>query len=177
MKQQKWFILTLVISLILNIFIAGILLGGYLFPPPIGSHPPEMIMRPPHPKHLFWMLKQLPEETRQKVEPIVQQQFQHGKVRTEMRQTRKLFHDIEALFVAESFDKLAIQQQFKLLQDRKNQMAKRLNESLLSIADQLNQTERQQLIQAIRHSRPRGKPPHHQRRGEHRDFDKFEKID
>jgi len=113
------------------------------------------------------MLKQLPEETRKKVEPIVQQQFQRGQMRTEMHQTRQLFHDMEALFVAEPLDKVAIQQQFQALQDRKNKMAKRLNNGLLSIADQLNQAERQQLIQALSHSKPfRDKPPHHERREE-----------
>jgi septal ring factor EnvC (AmiA/AmiB activator) len=161
-----------VISLILNIFMAGILLGRYFFQPPGGFHPSSMMMRPPHPRHFAWMLKQLPEETRKKVEPIVQQQFQREQMHAEMRQIHKSFHDMEALFVAEPLDKVAIQQQFEALQDRKNQMAKRLNEGLLRIADQLNQVERQQLIQAIRHSKPfRDKPPHHQRHGEFGKFD------
>jgi uncharacterized membrane protein len=178
MKQQKWFILILFISLILNIFFAGILLGRHLFQPPRDHHMHPMAMRPPHPKHLAWMLKQLPEQTRLKVEPIVQQQFKHGKMRDEMHQTRKLFHEMESLFIAEPLDKAAIQQRFQALQERKNQMAQHLNESVLLIAEQLNQAERQQLIKAIHHSAPfRGPPPHHKQRGQRDRFDDLEPED
>ncbi|MCV6638561.1 periplasmic heavy metal sensor [Candidatus Albibeggiatoa sp. nov. NOAA] len=178
MKQQKWFIFALVISLIINIFMAGILLGKHLFQPQKeDSNLPAMMVRPPHPKHFFWMLKQLPEETRQKVEPIVQEQFQRGQMRAEIRQTHRVFREVESLFIADSLDKAAIEQQFRVLQERKNQMTQRLNDGLLLIADQLNQQERQQLMQAIRYSFPfRGKRDHHERR--HRDRcdheDKFE---
>ena len=156
MKQQKWFILILVISLILNIFMAGVLLGRHLFhqPPHEDKHVPAAVMRPPHPKHFFWMLRELPEETRQKVEPIVQQQFQRGQIRAEIHQTRRLFHEMEDLFISDPLNKDAIQQQFQMLQDRRNQMAKRLNDGLLLIADQLSPREREQLMRAIRHSRP-----------------------
>jgi uncharacterized membrane protein len=170
MKQYKWFILVLVISLILNIFMGGVLLGKYLFHPPSLYHESGM-MRPPHPRHLVWILKQLPEEMRQKVEPVIQAQFQQGKMRAEMRQTHRLFREIETLLLAEPLDKAAIKQQFQLLQDRKNNMATRLNESLLLIAEQLNQQERQQLIEALRYSRPfHDKPRHHRRH--HEEFER-----
>lgn len=184
MKQQKWFIFALVISLIINIFMAGILLGKHLFQPPKeDSNLPAMMVRPPHPKHFFWMLKQLPEETRQKVEPIVQEQFQRGQMRAEIRQTRRVFREVEALFIADSLDKAAIEQQFRVLQERKNQMTKRLNDGLLLIADQLNQQERQQLMKAIRHSfQFRGKHghrgrSHHDRYEQHEKFEESRRMD
>lgn len=173
MKQHKWFILILVISLILNIFMGGVLLGKYLFHSPYRE---SGMIHPPHPKHLVWMLKQLPEEMRQKVEPVIQAQFQQGKMRAEMRQTHRLFREIETLLLAEPLDKAAIKQQFQILQDRKNNMATHLNESLLLIAEQLNQQERQQLIEALRHSRPfHDKPLHHRKR--HEEFDNFGRED
>jgi len=158
MKKQQIFILALIISLIVNIFFGGILLGKHLY----GKHP-DMHLPPPmkiRPIHLQRLLDELPPEKADIVRPIITEHVSAFRSHfRKMRQNRRAVHE---QLSAEKVDKVALEQALNTMENNMQHIRTIMHKTLVDVAINLDKSEREELIKAILHRPPRHhKPPHH----------------
>jgi uncharacterized membrane protein len=150
MRKQQIFILTLIISLIINIFLGGILIGKRFY----GAHPD--FHSPPHmrlpPMYLERLLEDLPPEKAELVRPII---IEH------ITQFRAHFRDITASrravyeqLTAEKVNQQALSEAIVIMQQNVQKTREIMYKTLIKIAIHLDKTEREKLVDGMSHMYP-----------------------
>lgn len=140
MKLSNGIKLTLVISLVLNVFLIGYLAGGYARP----FHKPmthERIML----KELF---KGIPAETREKLKPEIKQTKQQ--LKSNMRLIRESRQAIAGILETDPLDTLALKAEFKKIQDLSHENIAISQNSLYQAIQSLSVEERKALAQRMK---------------------------
>lgn len=146
-RKQILFLVALVSSLAVNIFLGGFLMGHHLAHGRDRPPPP-----PPSDKGLERVLQMLPEASRAKIVPLVQK---HKEV---MRpQQQQVQQAQEAMFVQLTADPLnpqALSEALTHLQQEKHNIQKTMGQFLIEAAGVLTWEERQQLVEGMRRNAP-----------------------
>jgi len=135
--KQRLFAVVLLASLALNLFLGGILVGEYVgnvfepsFPPFKGGK-------------FFWMLQDLPKESREKVRPLIAEH--RTRIRPQMQLVKQARHAVHQQLIAINFDKKALTETFVILQQESIKARNIMHTNLIEIASQLNTEDRQKL--------------------------------
>ncbi|MCK5720170.1 MAG: periplasmic heavy metal sensor [Thiomargarita sp.] len=142
MFKQRLFAIVLISSLALNLFIGGILIGGYF-----QGHPPPHPMRP----NLHWMIQSLPEKSKIKIRPLMQA-FRPNMF-SQMQGIKEARQAVHRKLTAVNFNKESLSQALEHLRQEMGTMQQRMHGQLIEIAGLLDAKERQQLSEAT-HRKP-----------------------
>jgi uncharacterized membrane protein len=160
--KQRLFAIILLSSLALNIFLGGILVGKHLgnisgqkFDHPL---PP-----PPKRERLRWMIRTLPEESREKVRPLIQKYS--AETKHQIRRVKRARRAVNEQLRASDFNAEAFSKALAVLDQEKGKAQKMMNTVLIEIANQLDEEDRHRLVEAMR------KPRFPKRRNHPRNFD------
>ncbi len=154
--KQRFFALVLLISLGLNLFLAGILIGkhiGTLSEPKFDHRPP-----PPKPAKLRWMIQSLPAESREKIRPLMREYRQL--IEPQLRSVRQARRVVHQQLTAPDFNAKALSEALAKLSKERAEADKIKNSVLVNIASQLGEEDRHRLSEA---TRKRKRPPHRER--------------
>ncbi len=147
MRRRQWFILTFIISLAINIFLAGVLLGKTFF------HP-QSDMLPPMPRRPFMfqqLISNLPPDIQQKIRPLVQNSMpQKRPGGHEFRQFRQVLHQ---QLTTENVDEQVLRQTLENIRNKRFHFQAQMHETFIRIVLVLNKEEREKLLEAMRHHR------------------------
>ncbi|MDM8560484.1 periplasmic heavy metal sensor [Candidatus Parabeggiatoa sp. HSG14] len=154
--KQRLFAIILLSSLALNIFLGGILVGKHL-----GNISGQQFDHPPPPKKkgfrskqewFHWMVQTLPEESREKVLPLVQKYSADSK--HQIRQVKKARRAVNEQLRASDFKVEAFSKALAVLGQERDKVRKMINTVLMEIASQLDEEGRHRLVEAMRKPRP-----------------------
>lgn len=150
MNNSKWRNLVLIISLALNLLIAGVVIGRLMD----GGGPPGM--------HLRWAISELDAPAQEKLGASMRDHFKETRpLRKTLRQAQRRLSDAVSL---EPFDHAATAEAFADVRAASQALQISMHENMLENLSQLDTKERQQVFQAfIRQSGKKSKGPHHER--------------
>jgi len=149
-NSRKWMISGLVLSVTLNLALAGFV-AGRLFEPRMG--PPRM-----DPSLAFFpALRELPEARRQELRPIMREQFRHA--RSDMRRMRDAQRSVHGALTAEPFSEAELTDALAGFRTALLASQEGSHAALVRLAQALTPAERRLLATAMR-ERTRGPMPH-----------------
>lgn len=158
--KQRFFAIVLVISLGINLFLGGIVVGKYFgnISEPRFSHPAP----PPMRLKIPWMIESLSEEGQAKVRPLMRKHRQQ--IKHKMHRSRQTRHQVHQLLTAPDFNADALSEALAKLSQQRVEAQKTMHAFLVKIASQLSEEDRQRLSEATqkrKHPPPwrRHKPP------------------
>ncbi|MFT7218945.1 MAG: putative membrane protein [Candidatus Azotimanducaceae bacterium] len=150
MNNSKWLKLVLIISLALNLLIAGVVIGRVMD----GGGPPGM--------HLRWAISELDAPAREKLGASMRDHFKETRpLRKTLRQAQRRLSDAVSL---EPFDHGASADAFAEVRAASQALQISIHKKMLENLSQLGTKERQQVFQAfIRRDASAPKGPHRER--------------
>lgn len=137
----------LVISILANLFLAGVLAGGALRPhgPPFGHRPPPLAKE----------MEELPAPAREKLRTALEEiQGAYRDLKKDIRASRQ---ETLRILEAEPFDEAAYRAAMQRLTDLRQQKSAQMAEMVLNVARELPADQRKLLAQALR--KPPPPPP------------------
>lgn len=145
-NKQTLFAIALLGSLAFNIFLGGFVLGKFLGHPhpPHRDHPPHRGMPPPE----FAMLRELSQESRDKIRPFLQahKEAMHAEFRKMQQAQQAVFEQL----TADTFDANTLATAFTQLQQERGRVQEIMSQFLINAAGQLNKDERLILAKSMR---------------------------
>jgi len=133
-------------SLILNLFLGGIIAGSGLIK---WGHPDKSSHKLPK---LSWMIQSLPEESREKIRPILEEY--RANIRQQMRHVKEMRRAVHQQLTAPDLNAETLLEALAKLRQERGEAQKMMHEALIKIASQLDAQDRQRLSETTR------KPPH-----------------
>jgi uncharacterized membrane protein len=165
--KQRLFAIILLSSFALNIFLGGILVGQHL-----GNTSGQKFDHPPYPNKkrfrskqewFHWMVETLPEASREKVRPLIQNYGANTK--HQMRRIKQAHRAVNEQLTASDFNVEAYSKALAALEQEKDKARDYWNTVIMEIASKLDEEGRHRLVEAMRKHRP---PKRHRRP---KDFD------
>jgi uncharacterized membrane protein len=145
-NSRKWMIAGLVVSVVLNLALAGFVVGRMLEP---RLAPPRMDPS----LAVFPALRELPEARREALRPIVREQFRH--LRGDMRRMRHAQRSIHSTLTTEPFSEVALADALAEFRTALLASQEGSHAALVRLAQALTPEERRMLATAMRGSAPR----------------------
>jgi uncharacterized membrane protein len=136
--------ISLVLSVALNLLFIGVVAGRFMYGTP----------RPMSP-HLGWVLRDLDEEARDKLRPIIEDQARTIRpLRHEMREAQKEFRN---LLVEDSFDENALQESLSHLRRASEEYQSGMHHQMLMVLKDLEPEQRRRVARFLMRPRPEGR--------------------
>lgn len=140
--MTKGFVIVLTSSLILNVFLGGIVVGNYL---------KASYAAPPSTRRMFQhIIKLLPEATQTQVIPLIQKHVEAIKVQE--RQVKLARQSVYEHLSTPHFDPERLSETLTKFRQEKNKIQERMHAGLLEITRQLSFEERKQLAKLFKQS-------------------------
>ncbi len=135
----------MVFSVALNLLFIGAMIGRFMH-----GAPPR-----PMSSHLGWVLRDLDEEARAKIRPVLEDQAKTIKpLRREMWKAQKEFRK---LLVAESFDEAALEKSLKHLRHTSEEYQSGMHHQMLMVLKDLEPEQRHRISRFLMRPRPEGR--------------------
>lgn len=152
MKNNRWLILALLISLGINLLVAGVVIGRNID----GPHPARM--------HFEWLMNEVDEETRHKLRKNMHEQMKASREeRRALRQAQKSLHQA---IIAEPFDEQTLKSAMTEVRAASAELQQTMHEHMAENLKTLSPEERLKVFRVLSHAErrlhgPRGpsKPP------------------
>jgi uncharacterized membrane protein len=142
-NEQRLFAIALIVSLALNLFMFGILVGGFahgMRPPPPPPHGgPEM--------RLMQLLEILPESSRERISPLLDKHVLE--IRDKMDALRQAKRAVHTCLTKENFDAAALADSLARVQQTMFAVQTVTHNSFVEVVSQLNREERQKLSESM----------------------------
>ena len=149
MNKTRIISISLVFSVALNLLFVGALVGRFMHGAP-GR---------PMSSHLGWVLRDLDEEARDKIRPVLENQAETIRpLRREMWQAQKEFRN---LLVEESFDEGALEESLSHLRHASEQYQSGMHHQMLMVLKDLEPEQRRRVARFLMRPRPEGRGRDH----------------
>ncbi len=145
MGNSKWLLTALVLSLIVNLALAGFLLGRS------SSQHSGQWGTPDPAAGYFRLIGFLPEERRAELQPLIKAHFDN--IRPEIRETRRHLRSMYEQLNAETLDSAKLERDLTALRQLLGTTQEASHQTFVDLVRQMSPEERQQLAEAMR--RPR----------------------
>jgi uncharacterized membrane protein len=141
-KSNKKFINTfLIVSLSLNLFLGGIVIGNLVFGKPNRPFPP----------HLNWITERLNEDDRREIRPLMREHAMNTRpLRKAMRESQKNF--VSAL-MAEPFDEAAVTKATEELQSHSANLQSNMHKQMIKLMRNMTPLQRKNAINQLENRR------------------------
>ena len=143
MMKSKWVALVLALSIVINLLLAGYVIGQSS-KPRLAGDPARMFPRWVH---------TLPEPRQQELRPLVREQLQV--MRPPIREMRQQHRALQAAVGAEPFDAAALAAALTQLRQHHMQVQQLSHDAFVAFVGQLTPAERQALVEDLRAPKPR----------------------
>ena len=148
LRKQRLFAIVLLISLGLNLFLGGLIVGKHLghsdYP---FSHSHDFH----RPLKLRWLIESLPADSQEKVRPLIQAHRQL--IKPQFRRIRQARQVVHQQLTAPEMNAEALSEVLAKLSQERAKAQKMMHATLVTIAGQLNAEERHHLSEATRKRR------------------------
>ncbi len=146
--KQRLLAIVLLSSVALNLFLGGIVVGKYIgqVSESKPGHPPHRLPR------LRWMIQSLPEESREKIRPLLREH--RGNMKFQKRRAREARRAVHQQLTASDFNADALSEALEKLRQEMGEAQKVMHAVLVKIASQLDEEDRQRLSETTRPPRP-----------------------
>ncbi len=153
--MTRWLAAGLTVSLIVNLLLVGFVAGRMS----------AAAITPPPPATLMWMMRALPEQRREALQPALRPHLRA--MAGQMRALRRARRDLIALLEDEPLDIEALRGQTEALRRHMDAAQGETLAALIDVAERLSAAERRQLARGLRElgqhrphpAAPRGAPP------------------
>ena len=153
-RRRGWTRLLLVASLVLNLFLVGLLAGGRLAHGPIGGFNPAA-----GPGFVPHLVRSLPPAARD----LAQERFadRRTEIRRQVVELRRQHRAIYRALTAERFDRAALEAALAEMRGQVADLQASIHRAMVEVADQLDAEDRRQMAETLRrlaggHGRGRG---------------------
>jgi uncharacterized membrane protein len=146
--KQRLLAIVLLTSVALNLFLGGIVVGKYIgqVSESKPGHPPHRMPR------LRWMIQSLPEESREKIRPLL---LEHrANIKFQKRRAREARRAVHQQLTASDFNPEALSKALEKLRQKMGEAQKVMHAVLVKMASQLDEEDRRRLSETTRPRRP-----------------------
>ena len=142
MNNNRWVILSLLLSLALNLLLCGVIIGSSVYKKPIIK---------PLPPNLGWMIQHLDSASLNSLQPQLEAHTRRvAPIRREMRQQQKEFN---RLLLQPKPDNEVLAQTLSKLREHSDEYQQEMHSMILKLIPKLNEDQRRQVNKLLR------KPP------------------
>ena len=155
MNKARWLTLALLLSLAVNLLVAGVFVGRAMSGRSAFEHIPP---------NLGWMIRHLDNSTRQELHADLEEHVRRVRpLRREMRDAQRSFN---RQLIAHELDQDAITDSLKRLRTASDKYQTEMHGMMLRIIPELDERQRRKISSSLRRKPGRDQPP---RRREHRE--------
>lgn len=147
MANQRWVPVVLLVSLAINLLLAGVVLGRWTFAD--AARPPPMA----------WATREMDPEAQAQLRPLLRRTL--ARTQALRDQLRGVTRDIEQLISAEPMDQQAMERALTRLRRVSSAYQEAMHDAILQALPQLSIEQREQLLARLLRSERPPRPPHH----------------